>query len=72
VVSFYSFFTTQPKGKHTIKFCLGTACYVRGTPQLVDKARQALGSASGKPPRTAQLPWRCVVAWEPAARRRWS
>ena len=48
VVSFYSFFTTQPKGKHTVKFCLGTACYVRGTPQLVEKARQSLGIDVGQ------------------------
>jgi NADH:ubiquinone oxidoreductase subunit E len=30
VVTFYSFFTMEPKGRHTIKVCLGTACYVRG------------------------------------------
>lgn len=30
VVSFYSYFSTTPKGKHTIRVCLGTACYVRG------------------------------------------
>ncbi|MBN1225672.1 MAG: NAD(P)H-dependent oxidoreductase subunit E [Deltaproteobacteria bacterium] len=30
VVTFYSFFTMVPKGRHTIKICLGTACYVRG------------------------------------------
>jgi len=30
VVTFYSFFTVVPKGRHTIKVCLGTACYVRG------------------------------------------
>jgi len=30
VVSFYSFFTMVPKGRHIIKVCLGTACYVRG------------------------------------------
>lgn len=48
VVSFYSFFTTQPRGKHTIKFCMGTACYVGGAPQLIDKARQALGIEPGQ------------------------
>jgi len=36
VVSFYSFFSTKPKGKHTIMVCLGTACYVRGGKKLVD------------------------------------
>lgn len=48
VVSFYSFFTTQPRGKHTIKFCLGTACYVGGVPQLIEKAKQALGIEPGQ------------------------
>jgi NADH:ubiquinone oxidoreductase subunit E len=48
VVSFYSFFTTQPRGKHTIKFCMGTACYVGGTPQLIEKAKQSLGINPGQ------------------------
>jgi NADH:ubiquinone oxidoreductase subunit E len=43
VVTFYSFFTTRPRGRHTVKFCMGTACYVGGTPQLIEKAKQALG-----------------------------
>jgi len=42
------FSTTQPRGKHTIKFCLGTACYVGGVPQLIEKARQALGIEPGQ------------------------
>jgi NADH-quinone oxidoreductase subunit E len=48
VVSFYSFFTTTPRGKHTVKFCLGTACYVGGTPQLIEKAKQILGIEPGQ------------------------
>lgn len=48
VISFYSFFTTTPRGRHTIKFCMGTACYVGGTPQLLDKARQILGIEPGQ------------------------
>jgi NADH:ubiquinone oxidoreductase subunit E len=48
VVSFYSFFTTSPRGKHTIKFCMGTACYVGGTPQLLEKAKQLLGIEAGQ------------------------
>jgi len=48
VVSFYSFFTTRPRGRHTIKFCRGTACYVAGTPQLIEKAKQALGIDIGE------------------------
>ncbi|MCJ7814207.1 MAG: NAD(P)H-dependent oxidoreductase subunit E, partial [Candidatus Atribacteria bacterium] len=30
IVTFYSIFTMTPRGKHTVKVCLGTACYVRG------------------------------------------
>jgi NADH:ubiquinone oxidoreductase subunit E len=47
VVSFYSFFTTQPRGKHTVKFCMGTACYVGGAPQLIEKSKQVLGVDPG-------------------------
>jgi NADH-quinone oxidoreductase subunit E len=48
VVSFYSFFTTSPRGHHTIKFCMGTACYVGGIPQLIEKAKQVLGIEPGQ------------------------
>jgi NADH:ubiquinone oxidoreductase subunit E len=48
VVTFYSFFTTHPRGRHTIKFCMGTACYVGGMPQLIEKAKQALGADIGE------------------------
>jgi len=48
VISFYSFFTTSPRGRHTVKFCMGTACYVGGTPQLLEKAKQVLGIEPGQ------------------------
>ena len=48
VVSFYSFFTTVPRGKHVIKFCIGTACYVGGITQMIDKAKQMLGIGPGQ------------------------
>lgn len=48
VVSFYSFFTTTPRGKHVIKFCIGTACYVGGITQLIEKAKQVLGVDIGQ------------------------
>ena len=48
VVSFYSFFTTKPRGKHTIKFCVGTACYVSGIDQIIEKAKQVLGIKPGE------------------------
>ncbi|HPH94802.1 MAG TPA: NAD(P)H-dependent oxidoreductase subunit E [Anaerolineaceae bacterium] len=48
VISFYSFFTTNPRGEHTIKFCLGTACYVGGIDQVIEKAKQVLNVAPGQ------------------------
>jgi len=42
VVTFYSFFTMTPKGRHTIKLCLGTACYVRGGKANLDYLRDEL------------------------------
>ena len=47
VVTFYSFFTTKARGKHTVKFCMGTACYVGGVPQLMEKAKQITGTEMG-------------------------
>ncbi len=42
VVSFYSFFTMKPKGKHNIRVCLGTACYVKGAEEIVKKLKERL------------------------------
>jgi NADH:ubiquinone oxidoreductase subunit E len=42
VVSFYAFFTTLPRGKHIIRVCLGTACYVKGSKQILDHLEKAL------------------------------
>lgn len=42
VVSFYSFFSTQPRGKHLIRVCLGTACYVRGGKKVLEALKKEL------------------------------
>lgn len=42
VVTFYSFFSLKPKGKYVIGCCLGTACYVKGAQQVVDKFTEIL------------------------------
>jgi NADH:ubiquinone oxidoreductase subunit E len=42
VVGFYSFFTTVPRGKHLVRVCLGTACYVRGGKQVLAALRDLL------------------------------
>ena len=48
VVTFYSFFSLTPKGKYVIGCCLGTACYVRGAQQVIDKFCEILGIAPGQ------------------------
>ncbi|HVP20672.1 MAG TPA: NAD(P)H-dependent oxidoreductase subunit E [Anaerolineaceae bacterium] len=65
VISFYSFFTTAPRGRHTIRFCLGTACYVGGMPQLIEKAKQVLGVEPGQTTKDGSITLevcRCVGA----------
>ena len=44
VVNFYAQFTTQPKGKHVINVCLGTACYVKGAQALIDEVKNLTGA----------------------------
>lgn len=47
VVSFYSFFSTAPRGEHTIRVCMGTACYVRGGKKIVEHLQKRLGCEIG-------------------------
>lgn len=47
VISFYSFFSVQPRGLHTIRVCLGTACYVRGGKKLVEHLLKTLNVELG-------------------------
>ena len=42
IVSFYSFFTMKPRGEHTIRVCLGTACYVKGIEPVLNRIRERL------------------------------
>ena len=48
VVTFYSFFSLTPKGKYVIGVCLGTACYVKGAQQIVDKFSEIIGIKAGE------------------------
>ena len=43
VVSFYSFFSTVPRGKYVVRVCLGTACYVRGGNEVLRAMKDKLG-----------------------------
>jgi NADH:ubiquinone oxidoreductase subunit E len=47
VVSFYAFFTTIPRGKHIIRVCLGTACYVKGSKQILNNLQRELNVEVG-------------------------
>lgn len=48
VVSFYTLFCTEPKGKNKISICLGTACYVRGAGQVLAEFEKQLGIKVGQ------------------------
>lgn len=47
VVTFYTQFSLKPKGKYKISVCLGTACYVKGSGQILDKMKEKLGIEVG-------------------------
>ncbi|MEA1970259.1 MAG: NAD(P)H-dependent oxidoreductase subunit E [Thermodesulfobacteriota bacterium] len=48
VVTFYSFFTMQPRGKHTVRVCMGTACYVRGGKKIAENVEKLFGITEGE------------------------
>lgn len=48
VITFYSFFTTKPKGEYIIRVCMGTACYVRGGKKIIEKLSEILNIGVGE------------------------
>ena len=48
VITFYSRFTLKPKGKHNIAICLGTACFVKGSEKIMDRAKERLKIEPGE------------------------
>ena len=48
VVTFYSRFTLKPKGKYHIADCLGTACFVKGSENVLERAKERLGIDVGE------------------------
>ena len=48
VVTFYSFFTMTPRGKHQVRVCLDTACHVRGGQRIMEKLEEQLGIKPGE------------------------
>ena len=55
VATFYSQFSLEPRGKHVIGVCLGTACYVKGSQKILDKLVDELSVASGKTTQDGQF-----------------
>ena len=47
VATFYSLFSLTPKGRHTIRACLGTACYVKGIKEVMNRIKQTYGLEEG-------------------------
>ena len=72
VVTFYSFFTMTPKGKHPISVCLGTACYVRGSERLLRKSSASSTLRWARRLPMANSHWTACVAWVPAVLPPWS
>ena len=48
VATFYHFFRLQPQGKYKVSFCMGTACYVKGAPAIIDAFKEELGIEIGE------------------------
>ena len=48
VITFYSRFTLEPKGKYNISVCLGTACFVKGSQSILDRLKDRLKIEEGK------------------------
>ena len=48
IASFYTQFSLSPRGKHQIRVCLGTACFVRGAPRILEQLKRDLGIAPGE------------------------
>lgn len=65
VITFYSFFSTKPRGEHTIRVCLGTACYVRGGKKLVERIQDLLNIQIGETTQDGKFTFeiaRCIGA----------
>ena len=48
VATFYSYFKHTPQGKHRVSVCMGTACYIRGAPKILEVIQDQLGVIAGE------------------------
>ena len=66
VISFYSLFSLKPKGRHNIRVCTGTACYVRGVREVLDRVERRFGVKAGgtcEDGRFSLAPWPLVARY---------
>jgi len=54
VATFYKAFSLNPRGKHILSLCLGTACHVRGAPKILEKVERTLGVKPGQTTKDGQ------------------
>lgn len=47
VLTFYHYFKVEPPGRHQIAVCMGTACYLKGTPQIIEEIKSLLNIEEG-------------------------
>lgn len=65
VVTFYSFFTTEPRARHRIQLCLGTACYVKGAEAILKKIEEDYNISIGESTKDGRFTFekaRCIGA----------
>ncbi len=48
IATFYNAFSLKPRGVHLVRVCMGTACHVRGAPQILDRFERKLNTRAGK------------------------
>ncbi len=60
VVTFYSFFTMTPKGRHPISICTGTACYVRGAENVLAEFKKRLNIEVGETTEDGKFSLSCL------------
>lgn len=60
VVSFYSYFSTNPVGEHKISVCLGTACFVKGSKDVLAEIEKQLGIKAGETTKDLKFSIECL------------
>ena len=60
VITFYNYFKLHPPGKYTVSICLGTACYLKGAPAILEEVKSRLNVKEGGVTRDGLFSLQCV------------